>query len=63
MTPLLVGVLHRLADVEEERQPRVDVEPVRVAVRRDGTPSTSSMTKYGRPSAVAPASKTRAMFG
>ncbi len=28
-----------------------------------GTPRTSSMTKYGRPSAVAPASSTWAMLG
>ena len=28
-----------------------------------GTPSTYSITKYGRPLVVAPASKTRAMFG
>ena len=31
--------------------------------RNSGSPSSYSMTKYGRPAGVAPASKTWAMFG
>ena len=61
---LLVGVLHRLADRHEQLQ------PLAAAVRWFwsqnsviGTPWTSSMTKYGRPASVAPASSTLAMFG
>ena len=61
---LLVGVLHRLADVDEQPQP-VPRTSRRLWSQNSviGTPRTSSMTKYGRPESVAPASKTLAMLG
>ena len=61
--PPLVGLLHGPADVDEQPQPvpRGQVDPSQSSVI--GTPLTSSITKYGRPAPVAPASRTRAMFG
>ena len=62
--PLLVGVLHRLADLHEQLQPlRGCVSCCLSQYSVIGTPLTSSITKYGRPASVAPASKTRAMLG
>ena len=63
--PLLVGVLDRLADRRRTAPAaRATVSRRVVAVLGDrARPATSSMTKYGRPSSVAPASSTRAMFG
>ena len=61
---LLMGVLHGLADVDEQLQPLARRQLVldrRYSVI--GTPRTSSITKYGRPVSVAPASSTLAMFG
>ena len=62
--PLLMGVLHGLADRHEQ------LRAARAIGRRAwsqysviGTPLTYSMTKNGRPSSVTPPSKTLAMFG
>jgi len=47
--PLLVGVLDRSADRDEELQALAWRQVVVVAVLVIGTPWTNSMTKYGRP--------------
>ena len=61
--PFLVGMLHRLADGDKQLQPLAEREVMLVAVSVIGTPLTSSITKYGRPESVVPASSTLAMFG
>ena len=61
---LLVRVLDRLADVARTAPAARGCDScVRRSTAVIGTPLTSSMTKYGRPVSVAPASNTLAMFG
>jgi hypothetical protein len=60
----LIGVLDRVADPDEQRQtlPRAQIWFASQYSVMD-TPRTNSITKYGRPVSVAPASKTFAMLG
>ena len=60
---LLVGVLDGLADLDEQFQPLAAESFALSQYSVIGTPWTSSMTKYGRPVSVAPASSTLAMLG
>ena len=62
--PLLMRVLDGLADLDEQVQPLARSSSLfwsQYSVI--GIPRTSSITKYGRPVSVAPASSTLAMFG
>ena len=63
MIPFLMGVLHRLADRDEQFQPLASREIAWSQYSVIGTPLTSSITKYGRPVSVVPASSTLAMLG
>ena len=59
-----VRVLDAVADLHEELEPLARAEPVaRRSSRVIGSPSTNSMTRYGRPVSVAPPSMTRAIAG
>ncbi len=62
--PLLVGVLHRLADGDEQLQPGRDRQPVAVAILGDRH-ALDQLHHEERlaGSSVVPPSKTRAMFG
>ena len=61
---LLVGVLHGFADGQEELQPLAALSRCSSQYSVMGTPSTYSITKYGRPSlGDVPASRTRATWG
>ena len=59
----LVGVLHGLADGDEQFQPLARRDALLLAVFRERDPWTKSMTKYGRPDSVEPAASTRAILG
>ena len=60
---LLVGVLNALADLDEQIDPIRNRQLVPRYIIRDRLAADYSITKYGRPCAVAPASNTRAMAG
>jgi hypothetical protein len=55
---LRVRVLDSAADLQEQLQPFARRELVGIAELRDRHAAHSSITKYGRPVSVAPASKT-----
>jgi hypothetical protein len=56
-------VRHRVADVEEQREARVDVEPPRIAMREQRLAVDDSIANHGRPSSARPPSSRRAMCG
>ncbi len=60
---LLVGVVDGGADIAEEGEAVFGAQPGSSQNSVIGMPLTSSMAKKGRPAAVAPASRTLAMFG
>ncbi len=61
--PLLVRVLHRRAHLAEQREPGAQVEAMGVAILGDRDPFHQLHDEEGRPSAVVPASRTRAIWG
>ena len=63
ITPFWCAWWTAAADREEQGEPFLGGHPLAVAILGDGAPSMYSMTKYGRPFAVAPASRMWAMFG
>ena len=60
---LLMGMLHGLADIDEQLQPLRGLSLALSQYSVIGMPRTSSITKYGRPASVVPASSTLAIFG
>src|SRR5947208_183337 len=60
---LLVGVLHRFANRYEQLQAIADSQLLLIQYSVMGTPGTYSITKYGWPSDVVPASNTFAIDG